>query len=338
MMMTGIEINDQRTLREATLFGLAAERLEAARRMDDAGEDSPLARAGQIPLLERMVSFELDLSGINASRVNLSDANLRDANLTNVDFRGANLQGAILTEADLTEADLTEADLRNADLRAATLAGADLSSADLGDAQDLTQAQLDSACGGMPRALPDGLKWQSGQCYADPGGCPANAEIWRELAVCEEQPRDGYDRNAFGSGYSSMEDEIILALPATMQPDGQVYTPYSCTLFDLTAAGTAATDIEHIVALAEAHDSRIADDRRLDFARDVDNLTISAPQVNRFQKADRDAGEWVPARNGAWFAERVIQVKRKYGLSVDAAERDGLEMLLAGGGAALSCP
>lgn len=66
-----------------------------------------------------------------------------------------------------------------------------------------------------------------------------------------------------------------------MKAGGQVYTPYSCLAFDITPAGTAATDIEHIVALAEAHDSRIADDQRRDIAVDLDNLTIADPSVNR---------------------------------------------------------
>ena len=154
--------------------------------------------------------------------------------------------------------------------------------------------------------------------------------------VCEEPPRVGYDRNAFGTGYSSLEDEIIEALPATMKSGGQVYTPYSCTAFDITSAGTAATDIEHIVALAEAYDSRIADDRRRDIASDLDNLTIAAPSVNR-SKGSGDAAEWTPARHGAWFADRVIAVKLEYGLSVDPAERDALEMLLASGDSELSC-
>ena len=166
-----------------------------------------------------------------------------------------------------------------------------------------------------------------------PQGCPADAETWRGLRVCEEQPRDGYDRDAFGQGYSSLEDEIIAALPPTMKAGGQVYTPYSCIAFDITAAGTAATDIEHIVALAEAHDSRIADGRRRDIASDLDNLTIADPTVNRSEKSDRDAAEWMPARHGAWFAERVIAVKLEYGLSVDPAERDALAALLAGTGA-----
>ena len=180
--------------------------------------------------------------------------------------------------------------------------------------------------GYIPRAQPP----------VDPQGCPADAPIWRGLQVCEEQSRDGYERDAFGTGYRNLEDDIIAALPATMKAGGQVYTPYSCLAFDITPAGTAATDIEHIVALAEAHDSRIADDRRRDIAADLDNLTIAAPSVNRVKSA-RDAAEWMPERHGRWFAERVIAVKVEYGLSVDPAERDALEALLAGGGAQLNC-
>ena len=67
-------------------------------------------------------------------------------------------------------------------------------------------------------------------------------------------------------------NDIIAPLPVTMEADGQVYTPYSCIAFDVTASGTAATDIEHIVALAEAHDCGIADDRRRDIASGLDSL------------------------------------------------------------------
>ena len=144
-------------------------------------------------------------------------------------------------------------------------------------------------------------------------GCSADAETWRGLRVCTERLRDGYGRDAFGTGYRSLEDEIIAALPPTMKEDGQVYTPYSCLAFDVTPSGTAATDIEHIVALAEAHDSGIDDDRRRGIASDLDNLTIADPTVNRSHKGARDAAEWMPTRHGAWFAERVIQVKLNTG-------------------------
>ena len=44
-------------------------------------------------------------------------------------------------------------------------------------------------------------------------------------------------------------------LPATMKADGQVYTPYSCKAFEIKTDGAAETEIEHIVALGEAHES-----------------------------------------------------------------------------------
>lgn len=36
----------------------------------------------------------------------------------------------------------------------------------------------------------------------------------------------------------------------------------------------------------------------------------------------------MPDHHGAWFAQRVIEVKLEYGLTVDPAERDALEALL----------
>ena len=155
--------------------------------------------------------------------------------------------------------------------------------------------------------------------------CPAGSPTWMALPVCEEGTRTGYDRDAFGSAYSSLEDEIIISLPKS---GVQVYTPYTCTLFDIQPDGTAATDIEHTVALAEAYDSGLAESQFRVFAGDIDNLTIAVPSVNRNQKADRDAGEWTPTRNRGWFAARVVAVKQNYSLSVNAAERDSLQAML----------
>ena len=155
--------------------------------------------------------------------------------------------------------------------------------------------------------------------------CPAGSPTWMGLPVCEEGARTGYDRDAFGSAYSSLEDEIIESLPKS---GGQVYTPYTCKLFDIRANGTADTDIEHIVALAEAYDSGLAESQFRTFAGDLDNLTIADPAVNRDQKSDRDAGEWRPPQNSGWFATRVVAVKQKYALSVNPTERDALQSML----------
>ena len=61
--------------------------------------------------------------------------------------------------------------------------------------------------------------------------CSADAETWSGLKVCDERPRDGYDRDAFGTSYSSLEDEIIAALPPTMKANGQVYTGLTGTFY-----------------------------------------------------------------------------------------------------------
>ena len=93
-----------------------------------------------------------------------------------------------------------------------------------------------------------------------------------------------------------------------------------------------ATSIEHIVAASEAHDSGLcaADAAtKARFARDLRNLTLAAPAVNRYQKSGKDAAEWVPARNGCWFAARVVDVRRAYALTIDRREAAAIDRILA---------
>ena len=98
------------------------------------------------------------------------------------------------------------------------------------------------------------------------------------------------------------------------------------------------TDIDHVVALSEAHDSGLCaagPTERRRFASDPLNLTLAAPAVNRCGgrgKCGYDAGEWVPPKNRCWFAARVVTVKRKYALTVDRREAAALQRILAGCG------
>ena len=92
------------------------------------------------------------------------------------------------------------------------------------------------------------------------------------------------------------------------------------------------TEIEHVVATSEAHDSGLcaasaATKRK--FANDLLNLTLSNPTVNR-QKGGKDAGEWMPRLQPHEFAKTVILVKLKYGLSIDRREKKALEAALEG--------
>ena len=77
------------------------------------------------------------------------------------------------------------------------------------------------------------------------------------------------------------------------------------------------------MARSEAHDSGLCAasvaDRRA-FARDLLNLTLASPSVNRHQKVAKDVAEWLPAMNVCWYVNRVVEVKNAYDLTMDSAE------------------
>ena len=110
-----------------------------------------------------------------------------------------------------------------------------------------------------------------------------------------------------------------------MQRHGWI-APYSCR----SVASAKDVDIEHVVAWAEARRSGLSCDRASEFMNDPLNITVAYPRVNRHQKSDKDAAGWLPQHNRCWFAARVVQVKRKYGLTMDAAENAEIENVLAG--------
>ena len=153
------------------------------------------------------------------------------------------------------------------------------------------------------------------------------AETWRSLVVAPEHRCAPYDRDAYR--YSqSIEAEIVASM------GGRIYAPYTGRHFPTRRH----TDVEHIVAVSEAHDSGLcaaAPSLRLLFASDPLNLTPAALEVNRCSaggKCARDAGEWLPPINRCWFAARVVAVKFKYRLTVDRREAAALEQVLAGCG------
>ena len=147
------------------------------------------------------------------------------------------------------------------------------------------------------------------------------AETWRGLTVVPEHRCSPYDRKQNYPYPSSIEREIVARL-------GGVYGPYTETCF----ASMRETDIEHIVAVSEAHDSGLcARDRatRARFASDLRNLTLAAPHVNRHQKSGKDAAEWLQDRNRCRFAARIVEVRRAYQLTIDRREADVPERVLS---------
>ena len=148
-----------------------------------------------------------------------------------------------------------------------------------------------------------------------------SSTLWRGLTVTPEDRCSRYDQDDYS--YSpSVEPRIADA-------QGGVYGPYTGAWF----GSIRVTDIEHIVARSVAHDSGLCPaspatkDR---FASDLLNLTLASPIVNRHQKSDKDAAEWIPALNECWYVTRIIEVRRKYGLTIDRPEADAIDAVLAG--------
>jgi hypothetical protein len=105
-----------------------------------------------------------NLSGANLSGAFLSLADLRGAYLSFANLSKANLSGADLSDAGLSGADLSGADLSDANLSGANFRGGQIRDiktnrfrAELSDVMNLTQMQLDKACGDADTKLPEGL-------------------------------------------------------------------------------------------------------------------------------------------------------------------------------------
>ena len=146
-------------------------------------------------------------------------------------------------------------------------------------------------------------------------------ERWRGLTVAAEHRCSPYHSDEYAYP-QAVEDDIIRRL-------GGLFSPYTGEEFD----SKGDTDIEHVVARSEAHDSglcRADAATKLAFSRDLLNLTLASPRVNRNQKGAKDAAEWQPDANQCWFAQTVVAVRRAYRLTIDRREADALDGILAG--------
>ena len=147
-------------------------------------------------------------------------------------------------------------------------------------------------------------------------------EMWRGLTVAPEDRCAPYDRRDYPYNSRVLEVDLMRGL-------GGVYAPYTGRCF----GDPRETDVEHVIALSEAHDSGMCGGSRQEkarFAGDPLNLTLASPAVNRQEKRHHDASEWLPEKNRCWFAARVVAVRQKYGLTIDRAEAQVLADVLSG--------
>ena len=139
----------------------------------------------------------------------------------------------------------------------------------------------------------------------------------------------GYDRDEFGSGWLDLdrdgEDTRDEILANTLERYGYYYSRYDNELW----MRASDVDIDHTVALAEAWQSgawKWSDRKRERFANDPANLVVMTDNLNQSKGSD-DIAEWQPDYDECHYLDVWVEVKTRYKLSVDLAERRALRDL-----------
>ncbi len=142
-----------------------------------------------------------------------------------------------------------------------------------------------------------------------------------EITVADEDRCARYDRKAYKYNSRKLEDELIESR------NGEIISWYTGETFE----SHRDTDLDHIIALAQAHDSGACawdSDRKSAFASDIDNFELATPRMNRHQKRAKDWAEWQPPRGRCYFASKIVILKWQYDLAMDEAEYDALDQTL----------
>lgn len=169
-------------------------------------------------------------------------------------------------------------------------------------------------------------------------------------------PDGSYQRNAFGASWSDVDgngcnqrDDVLQrdAVPRTVKIGQQAacdhdvlagtwhdpYTGKTLRFTDLKDISQAeAIQIDHVVPLAEAWYSGArgwSPDRRERFANDLSEL-LAVDGPTNMSKGDSDPAAWRPRKAfQCEYAERWIQVKAQWDLTVDPSETNALRQMLA---------
>lgn len=151
-----------------------------------------------------------------------------------------------------------------------------------------------------------------------------------------------YEQDGWGDADDdgcNTREEVLVAEARTLDsdddescvPDGTWWSWYD----ERTITRASGVDIDHMVPLAEVHDSggwRWSNERRYAYANDLtlpQTLTAVSSSSNR-SKGGRDPAEWKPPEETAWcqYAQDWIAVKVFWGLTADTAEVSALRTML----------
>ncbi|QXJ26055.1 HNH endonuclease [Actinomadura graeca] len=175
-----------------------------------------------------------------------------------------------------------------------------------------------------------------------PPGASEAAQHLAALTVAAEGPSTGYSRDKFPhwitqSGACNTREVVLKRDGTDVQTDsacaavsGTWRSPYD----GATWTQASDIDIDHMVPLAEAWRSGAASwttARRQAFANDLGSSQLWAVTDNVNQaKGDKDPAEWTPPLSSfrCMYARSWIDVKYRYALTVDQAEKTALTGLL----------
>jgi hypothetical protein len=110
---------------------------------------------------------------------------------------------------------------------------------------------------------------------------------------------------------------------------GQWVSPYD----GIAVSDPAQLEVDHLVPLAEAWRSGAAGWTRAErkrFANDLDGELVTVTAHINHAKGGKDPCHWQPPVRAYWreYARGWIEVKRRYGLTMNACERDQLVVML----------
>jgi hypothetical protein len=171
-----------------------------------------------------------------------------------------------------------------------------------------------------------------GQSFASESAALAVLEGRSPSPAATDNSR-AYDRDLYGGWIDADGDcqdtrqEILIRQGENVRlntsgcrvADGVWHGPYTGERF--TDPGDL--HIDHIVPLAEAHDSGAAAwdrQRKRRFANDPTNL-LAVEAGENMSKGRRDPGEWLPDSGRCAYVDRWMEIKDRYGLSMDGREQ-----------------
>jgi len=162
-----------------------------------------------------------------------------------------------------------------------------------------------------------------------------------ELAGVDDGLGEGYDRATWkhwnsgtaGISYCDTRDEVLISesvVTATWSSTSCSITGQWYSYYDgVTTTDPSTFDIDHMVALAETHDSgghawtAATKEAYANDQGDPRALVAVTASSNR-GKGDQDSGEWLPLLERCRYIGEWVAVKHRWDLTVDQVEKDAL--------------